>query len=175
MNWNFNAGNFSLRLPVSDQDGDALYALMNDQTVVDHIPRQAMTVSAQALDELRRMAMRFETREAAFWLVEGMYDKHVIARIGIHHINWMQLSAQLQWELSAAVDLAVMQEILPQVLRFIFEELKLHRIEMRLCASERHEQLLQQLGFVREGVLPAQQEYEGDNVDLVVYSRLSSD
>lgn len=175
MNWNFNAGNFSLRLPVSDQDGDALYALMSNQQAVDHIPRQAMSVSAQSLDELRRMAMRFETREAAFWLVEGMYDKQLIARIGIHHINWMQLSAQLQWELSDAVDLAVMQEIMPEVLRFIFDELKLHRLEMRLRSSEKHEALLAQLGFVREGELPAQMEYEGESIDLVVYSRLSTD
>ena len=83
MNWNFSAGNFSLRLPVTDQDGDALYELMSVQAQVDHLPRQAMTVPAQALDELRRMAMRFETREAAFWLVEGMYDKQLVARIGI--------------------------------------------------------------------------------------------
>ena len=74
MNWNFTAGNFSLRLPLTEQDGDALYELMSAQSRVDHLPRLAMSVEAQALDELRRVAMRFETREAAFWLVEGLFD-----------------------------------------------------------------------------------------------------
>ena len=176
MNWNFSAGNFSLRLPVTDQDGDALYALMSVQEQVDHLPRLAMSVSAQALDELRRMAMRFETREAAFWLVEGMYDKQLVARIGIQKINWMQLSAQLQWELSAAVELPELQEIFPAIANFIFDELNLHRLEMRLReGSDKHEQLLKNLGFTFEGVLPAQVEYEGESVNMAGWSLLSSD
>ncbi len=176
MNWNFTAGNFSLRLPVTDQDGDALYELMSVQQRVDHLPRLAMSVSAQALDELRRVAMRFETREAAFWLVEGLFDKQLVARLGIYKINWMQLSAQLQWELADTVDLPLMLEIIPPLLNFAFDELNLHRIEMRLRAgSERHEALLQGLGFTFEGILPAQLEYEGQSVDLAVWSYLSSD
>ncbi len=176
MNWNFSAGNFSLRLPVSGQDGDALYALLKEQRRVDHIPRQALTVEAQALDELRRMAMRFENREAAFWLVEGLYDKQLLARIGIQKINWMQSCAQLQWELTDAVDSPVLQEVMPPLLNFCFTELGLHRIDMRLRAgSELHETLLQQLGFHYEGCLPAQVEYNDTSVDMALYSRLSSD
>lgn len=176
MNWNFPAGNFSLRLPLIDQDGPALFGLLKEQTRVDHIPRLAMSVEAQALDELRRMAMRFETREAAFWLVEGLYDKQLIARIGIQKINWMLSIAQLQWELTDGADLPVLQEVLPAVLNFCFAELGLHRIEMRLAAgSEHHEKLLQQLGFHYEGCLPAQVEYNDSSVDMALYSRLSTD
>ncbi|MCD8522919.1 MAG: GNAT family N-acetyltransferase [Saccharospirillaceae bacterium] len=176
MNWNFPAGNFTLRLPLVDQDGPALFSLLKEQTRVDHIPRLAMSVEAQALDELRRMAMRFETREAAFWLVEGLYDKQLLARIGIQKINWMLSSAQLQWELTDGADLPVLQEVLPAVLNFCFAELGLHRIEMRLRAgSESHETLLQQLGFHYEGCLPAQIEYNDTSVGLALYSRLSTD
>ena len=176
MNWNFPAGNFTLRLPLVDQDGAALYDLLKEQTRVDHIPRLAMSVEAQALDELRRMAMRFETREAAFWLVEGAYDQQLLARIGIQKINWMLSSAQLQWELSDAADLAVLQEVMPPLLNFCFSELGLHRIEMRLRAgSEPHETLLQQLGFHYEGCLPAQVEYNDSSVDMALYSFLASD
>jgi len=176
MNWNFPAGNFTLRLPLVDQDGAALYDLLKEQTRVDHIPRLAMSVEAQALDELRRMAMRFETREAAFWLVEGAYDQQLLARIGIQKINWMLSSAQLQWELSDAADLPVLQEVMPAVLNFCFAELGLHRIEMRLRAgSEQHEALLQQLGFHYEGCLPAQVEYNDSSVDMALYSFLASD
>ncbi|MAS26298.1 MAG: hypothetical protein CMH99_13155, partial [Oceanospirillaceae bacterium] len=118
----------------------------------------------------------FETREAAFWLVEGMYDKQLVARIGIQKINWMQLSAQLQWELSAAVELPELQEIFPAIANFIFDELNLHRLEMRLReGSDKHEQLLKNLGFTFEGVLPAQVEYEGESVNMAVWSLLSSD
>lgn len=176
MNWNFTAGHFSLRLPVTDQDGGALFALLNAQHRLDHIPRIAMNVEAQALDELRRMAMRFETREAAFWLVEGTYDQQLIARIGLQRINWMLLSAQLYWELADEVDLAMLQEFAPAVLNFAFDQLGLHRIEMRLkTGSTRHADLLKGLGFQYEGCLPAQLEIEGQDIDLDVYSFLATD
>ena len=46
MNWNFSAGNFSLRLPVTDQDGDALYELMSVQAQVE-VREQKLREAAQ--------------------------------------------------------------------------------------------------------------------------------
>lgn len=173
--WNFSAGDFSLRLPITDQDGDALFALLNDADIAAHIPRLPLTVSVQALDELRRMAMRFETREAAFWLVENNAGE-LIGRIGIQHINWLQRSARLQWEFPASVTAAELQQIVPAVLNYAFNELGLHRIEMRLePGHELQQQRLQALGFQREGCLPAQLEFEGRSVDLELWSVLATD
>src|SRR5690606_35436529 len=120
--WNFTAGGFSLRLPVTEQDNEALFVLLNDAAVAAHIPRLPLTVAAQALDELRRVAMRFETREAAFWLVENNAGE-LIGRIGIQNINWLQRSARLQWEFPASVSLADLQQIVPAVLNYAFSEL----------------------------------------------------
>src|SRR5690606_35598812 len=119
--WNFTAGDYSLRLPVTDQDGDALFALLSDADIAAHIPRLPLTVAAQALDELRRVAMRFETREAAFWLVENNAGE-LIGRIGIQNINWLQRSARLQWEFPASVTAAELQQIVPAVLNYAFSE-----------------------------------------------------
>ena len=113
MSWNFETEQFLIRLPVSDQDGAALFHLLSQNSAAAHIPRLPMTVEAQALDELRRIAMRFETREAAFWLIERKSDGQVVARIGVQYINWMMLNAQLQWELSAECGLEELQEVLP--------------------------------------------------------------
>lgn len=173
--WNFSAGDFSLRLPITDQDGDALFALLNDAGIAAHIPRLPLTVSVQALDELRRMAMRFETREAAFWLVENNAGE-LIGRIGIQNINWLQRSARLQWEFPARVTDAELQQIVPAVLNYAFNELGLHRIEMRLEPGHAlQQQRLQALGFQREGCLPAQLEFEGRSVDLELWSVLATD
>ena len=172
--WNFTAGDYALRLPVTDQDGDALFALLSDADIAAHIPRLPMTVSAQALDELRRIAMRFETREAAFWLVEN--NAELIGRIGIQNINWLQRSARLQWEFPHSVPVEALQQIVPAVLNYGFNELGLHRVEMRLePGHEVQQQRLQALGFQREGCLPAQLEFEGRSVDLELWSFLATD
>lgn len=176
MNWNFSTPNFSLRLPQADQDGDALYELLSQPGVMAHIPKASMSVSAQSLDELRRVAMRFEVRESACWMVEGAFDKQLIARVGIQKINWMTESAQFWWELSDKVDFSVLAEVIPAVMNFCFDELQLNRLEMRLVKdSPLHEDYLKQIGFQLEGCLPAQQEFEGQSVDLKLYSFLAND
>lgn len=173
MNWNFQVGDFTLRLPNSEQDLDALMGLLQQAQVSAHIPSLPLTEAYRVTDELRRMAMRFEAREAAFWLVEK--DGQLLGRISLQRINWMQRSAQLQWERTAALDLAAMQQVLPVLLRFAFDELNLHRIEMRLLSGTEQDALLQGLGFSFEGVLPAQWEYLGKDIDLALWSVLKSD
>lgn len=172
MNWNFTAGEFSLRLPNSEQDASALFGLLSDPVVSAHIPRAPLSEAHQVTDELRRMAMRFEAREAAFWLVEK--EQQLLGRIGISHINWMQRSAQLQWELSPALDLEAMRKLLPSVREFCFQTLSLHRLELRLLVQTQDE-LLNGLGFSFEGILPAQLEYQGEDRDLAIWSLLARD
>ncbi|MCH2041031.1 MAG: GNAT family N-acetyltransferase [Saccharospirillaceae bacterium] len=176
MNWNFSTANFSLRLPDANQDNDALYELLSQPGVMAHIPKASMSVSAQSLDELRRVAMRFEVRESACWLVEGSFDKQLIARVGVQKINWMTDSAQFWWELSDRIDFTILAEVIPAVMNFCFDELKLNRLEMRVVSgSILHEEYLKQIGFQYEGCLPAQQEFEGKTIDLALYSFLAGD
>jgi ribosomal-protein-alanine N-acetyltransferase len=173
MNWNFTAGDFQLRLPVTDEDGDAVYELLKDASRRAHLPALPLDVSAQALDDLRRWALRFQTREAACWLIEQ--QGQLRGRIGLQHINWMTLSAQLWWELDEDLALADMQQVVPAVVAFCQRELGLHRIEVRLRReATRHLELAQELGFVHEGYLPAQLEFEGDSVDLELFSQLAA-
>ena len=174
MNWNFVTDNYLIRLPVSERDGDALFNLLRQQGVVDHIPRLAMSINEQALDELRRIALRFETREAAFWLIEKEGTGELVARIGIQNINWMMLNCQLQWELAPACDLTALQEIVPAILHFVFNELRLHRVEMRIRSNnDVHAHLLETLGFSKEGTLPSQFEYSGEDISLDIWSILA--
>lgn len=173
MNWNFLAGDFVLRLPVAENDQPLLFELLQQSAAVAHIPRTALIMQPQIEDEFRRMAQRFEAREAAFWLIENLEDK-LIARVSVQHINWLQRSAQLVWELTEEVTLADMQQFMPKLTEFLFTELGLHRLEMRLRPDfQRHNDLLEGLGFEYEGCLPAQLEHQDENIDLAVWSLLS--
>lgn len=174
MNWNFLAGDFVLRLPVAENDQPVLFELLQQPAVLAHIPRTVIITKAQLEDEFRRMAQRFQAREAAFWLVENAEDK-LIARVSAQQINWLQRSAQLVWELNADVTLADMQQFMPKLTEFLFNELGLHRLEMRLRPDfQQHNSLLEGLGFQYEGCLPAQLEHQGENVDLAVWSLLNN-
>ena len=95
----FSAGRgFPYVYPSPNRDGEALCLLLNDAKKLPRIFRALpLTVAAQALDELRRVAMRFETREAAFWLVENNAGWESAGRIGIQNIELVaRRSARLQ-------------------------------------------------------------------------------
>jgi ribosomal-protein-alanine N-acetyltransferase len=115
--------------------------------------------------------MRFESREAAFWLIERKIDGQLLARIGVQHINWMMLNTQMQWELSPECDLVVLTEVIPAILNVLKDDLQLRRVEMRVRAGNvEQKQHLEALSFEHEGSLPSQFEYNGEDVNLDIYS-----
>lgn len=174
MIWNFIAGDYLLRLPVADNDRNILQELLQVPEVSAHIPRLPFYFDAQLDEEFRQIAQRFEAREAAYWMVENEQDT-LVARISIQQINWLQRNAQLQWELSDQIDLEGLQQVFPALKKFCFEELGLHRLEMRLRPDfERHNRLLTALGFEYEGCLPEQLEFQKENIDLAVWSILNA-
>jgi RimJ/RimL family protein N-acetyltransferase len=181
MNWNFETEHFFIRLPISDQDGDALYGLLKNPQTSAHLPRLPMFASVQSLDELRRATLRFQAREAAVWLVESRSDNidemaELKARFTLQNINWMLQSGRLQWELAASLTQPQFAEILAAIEHFCFAELGLHRLEVRMLPdAQPHADWLQTLGYIHEGCLPAQLEYEGEWVDQALYSRLATD
>ncbi|MDO6681291.1 MULTISPECIES: GNAT family N-acetyltransferase [unclassified Oceanobacter] len=181
MNWNLQAGPFVIRLPVIDQDGDALYGLLKDPDASAHIPKPPMYASVQSLDELRRASMKFKSREGACWLVEchsGDVDAlaELLARVTLDSINWMLNSARLQWEVSPSVEADELETIIGAIEAFCFNELGLHRLEVALLpGSTRHEAFLDQLGYQYEGCLPAQLEFDEQWRDLNLYARLATD
>ena len=176
MNWNFLAGDYLLRLPNAEHDQHALLELLQASSVSAHLPRLPMITTSQIEDEFRRMAQRFQAREAAFWWVEDAEDK-ALGRVSIQQINWLQRSAQLVWEWHSRVVLADLHASLPKLFEFCFQELGLHRLEMRWCeadSSVNHAEFLHHLGFQHEGILPLQGEFQGQNYDHQVWSLLKS-
>lgn len=174
MNWNMQTPQFNLRLPITDQDGDALFDLLKDPRVSAHIPAVPLYAEVQGLDELRRATLQFQAREAATWLLERQGDGVVLARIRLLNINWMTHCARLQWELSPMLAEGELDSVMALVHEFCFKELDLHRLEMRLCPGhDDHSQRLERLGYEYEGCLPAQLEFEGEFMDLAVYSILA--
>jgi len=181
MNWNFETENFLIRLPITDQDEESLYGLLQNATVGAHLPKSQLYSSVQVLDELRRATMRFQAREASTWLIErltgSLEDRARLAgRVVLCDINWMQASARLQWELDDDIVASQLAEFVGAIEQFCFSELGLHRLELRMLPdASKHIELAKALGYQQEGVLPAQLEFEGNWIDQAVFGKLATD
>ena len=176
MNWNLSTEHYDVRF-ANEEDIQNIYALLSTKGVVKHHPKSPMVVEAQAMDEARRMVMQFESKEAAFWLVEEIATGKVIARIRLQKFNWMSASGQLVLDIFPEYkNSAQVAEIVYAVLILAYEDLSLHRIEWLLQASDlRSIELATTFGFQHEGQLNSVVEFEDQWIDYQVYSMLNND
>lgn len=67
----------------------------------------------------------------------------------------------------------IMKEAMGAVLKYGFDQLKLHSVEARLLAANKSSALLlESAGFAREGYLREEMYFRGNFYDTVIYSRL---
>lgn len=123
------------------------------------------------------MVMQFESKEAAFWLVEDKLTGNVIARISFQNFNWISASAQLQIEIYPEFKTQiVLAELIYAVATLAFEDLSLHRLEWLLMAKdEQSVAIAKALGFNHDGQYMSYFEFEGNWIDYQIYSLLVSD
>lgn len=176
MNWNLKTDRFLVRF-ASEADIPALYTLLSEESVVRHLPRHAMVVEAQAMDEARRMVMQFEAREAVYWLIEDRVTGEIFGRLAFRSFNWIHGHAEMQLELREdKYSPETVAEILYPAMCLAFEDLSLHRIEWQLMAEHPWlPEILDNLGFQHEGRIPSALEFESRWIDMQVYSMLNTD
>lgn len=176
MNWNLETDRFYVRFS-HEEDIPNIYALLSNNEVVKSVPKNPMVVEAQAMDEARRMVMQFDSKEAAFWLVEEKASGNVIARISLQKFNWINASAQLQVEvLPKDKSQSVLSELVYAVATLAFEDLSLHRVEWFLLGEDgKSIEIAQAIGFHHDGQLKHYMEFEGAWIDYQVYSLLKTD
>lgn len=176
MNWNLETDHYYVRF-AHEEDITNIYSLLSNNDVVKYVPKNPMVVEAQAMDLARRMVMQFESKEAAFWLVEDKLTGKVIARISFQKFNWISASAQLQIEIYPEHKTQeVLAELIYAVATLAYEDLSLHRLEWLLVAEDEQSiAIAQALGFNRDGQYMSYFEFEGSWVDYQVFSLLDSD
>jgi ribosomal-protein-serine acetyltransferase len=105
------------------------------------------------------------------------YGGKLAGGIGCHAIDWANRSCAFGYWLDAAVrSRGVMTQCCAALLRYLFEELKLHRVCIR-CATgnTRSCAIPQRLGFRREGVELEAEWVNGQWVDLVNWAILEDE
>ena len=136
-----------------------------DQTLSEEDIRQFIS-RAQAQTEAGRGP------QAIIWA-----DGELAGSIGFHAIDWTNRSAAIGYWLDAAHQgHGIMTLCCASLLDYAFQELRLHRIEIRCGAGNlRSCAIPERLGFTREGVA-REAEWVNDRwVDLVVWSMLQRD
>lgn len=115
---------------------------------------------------------RGEELHAGIW-----QGARLIGSVGHHRIDPLSRSVSIGYWLDAAVEgKGIMTRSCQAMLRYLFEERKLHRVEIR-CATgnARSCAIPARLGFTREGVLREAEWVKDRFLDLVIWSLLESE
>jgi ribosomal-protein-serine acetyltransferase len=105
------------------------------------------------------------------------HDGELCGAVGLHRIDWPNRSVSLgYWIAQDKQGLGIVTRSVAALVGHCFDELALHRVEIRCGAENRRSRAIPvRLGFREEGVLRDAQ-WLGDRFsDMVVYSRLRTD
>jgi len=167
-----------LRLrPYREDDGDAVFALYSDPTVVRYWSFPAWTQRSQADAYLKRVFAETDAGEIFPWVVADRASDHLAGTLTLFSLHCEQLRAEIGYSLAPNFQgRGLASEALRCGLGYAFDRLGLLRIEADIDPrNEPSWRLLERLGFVREGLLRKRWRVKGEVCDTAFYGLLEED
>lgn len=164
-----------LRLP-EDKDAQALFENVdrNRQYLRQFMPWvDYNTTVADALTFISECRKNYAEGEGFSCCI--VHQGKIVGTVGFHHIDKLNLKTEIGYWLSQdSQGKGLMRESCKALIKYAFEELKLHRVEIR-CAidNETSQRIPESLGFTREGVLRGAMLLNGQFKDVFLYSLLN--
>jgi ribosomal-protein-serine acetyltransferase len=134
----------------------------------------------------RSDALRFIRDSAAAWVDGRAYDFAIrshddgtthLGNISVWHTSRRELSGEIgYWVRSDRTGEGIATEAAARVLQTAFEELRLHRVTLRIAAGNRaSERIAEKLGFVQEGMLRKEVLIGGEWIDHSLWALLDEE
>ena len=162
---------------VRTDDAPALFAIHSDPQVMRYWSYPAWTQAAQAEQKVADIQRQRRELDILVWTIADAGTDRLIGTSAVFAIDLAQGRAEIGYSLHRDWHgRGLASETLRLILRYLFDELGLRRIEAdadpRNAASCR---LLEKLGFVREGLLRERWHVNGELSDSLIYGLLRSE
>jgi len=159
---------FNLR-PLTIEDENEIFALRSDDSINEYLDRP----KANSIDDARKFIHKIiegiSQDESIFWVISSKDNPALAATICLWKISKEHATAEIGYEvLPRFQGKGIMQEVIPKIIEYGFETLKLNAIEAELSPRNlKSVRLLEKYGFVRKD--NANKTGEEENPDSVVY------
>ena len=162
---------------VRTDDAPALFAIHSNPQVMRYWSYPAWTALAQAEQKVADIQRQRRELDILVWAIADAGTDRLIGTSAVFAIDLAQGRAEIGYSLHRDWHgRGLASETLRLILRYLFDELGLRRIEAdadpRNAASCR---LLEKLGFVREGLLRERWHVNGEICDTALYGLLGRD
>lgn len=162
---------------VTADDSPHLLAYLSKPEVVRHMGLDPFTSLEDALEEIAWYDSILEEGTGVRWGITLTGQNEVIGSCGFLNVSAKHQRAEIGFELSSDYwGRGIVGEALRAVVRHGFAQLGFHRIEALVePANTASQQLLERVGFTREGLLRGYEFTRGKYDDLYMYSLLETD
>jgi ribosomal-protein-alanine N-acetyltransferase len=156
---------FRLRQLTKDDENE-IFALRSNDFINQFLDRPKANTLDDARNFISKITNGIATNEAIFWVVTPKDEARFLGTICLWQISKKDAKAEIGYELLPVNHgKGIMQEVIPEVIRYALEEMKLHSIEAELSPRNvKSVRLLEKNGFT------VKTEFNNDNPDLVIYA-----
>ncbi|AFY54560.1 acetyltransferase, ribosomal protein N-acetylase [Rivularia sp. PCC 7116] len=162
---------------VNQSDAKAIFKHFSDKEVLRYHDLEAFTNIEQAKNIIASFYHKFHSQQMIRWGIAKKEDNVIIGTCGFH--NWVQKSfqAEIGYELSQAYwRKGIMTEALTAMIKFGFKKMELNRITATVMLENiASMKLLENNGFVEEGVLREHGFWKGGFHDLKIFALLKKE
>ncbi|MCA9908534.1 MAG: GNAT family N-acetyltransferase [Anaerolineae bacterium] len=158
-------------------DAEAMFAIKSNLVVTHAYGRTPHNSLDDTQAWMERIHGNYERREGLVWAVTFPDKDVVIGSVLLWNFDEDYRCGELGYELDPAFwRQGIMVEAVPVVLRYVFADLDLHRIEAVTSAENvPSSSLLLKLGFTLEGTLRQRQFFAGHYADQIYFGLLKAE
>ncbi len=158
-------------------DADLRFGMRSDPGHVRHLLAAPMVSIDEARARIAWILRDMTLGRSKGWTLVVKESGERIGQVAICRIDAPNRSASVAYELrQTARGAGFAREAVERIVRFGFEELRLHRLQAEVDPqNERSRRLLEALGFTYEGILRGARLFEERFHDDAIYARLATD
>jgi len=157
-------------------DGEDLFAMRSDETVMEHIGRKKATSLQDALDLIERVLTDRQENNGITWGLTLHGDDTLIGTIGYYRLQKEHFRGEIGYMLAKEHwGKGLMSEAIIAAVQYGFDEMNFHSIEaITDPANKKSCIVLERNGFAKEGHIKENFYWDGKFFDSVIYSKLRS-
>ncbi|MDQ1165279.1 GNAT family N-acetyltransferase [Flavobacterium sp. SORGH_AS_0622] len=159
---------------VNDGDVKEVFELRSNPETMKYIPRPLVKDYEDAMEHIKMIKEKIENNTGINWAIRLKDNSKLLGIIGFYRLQPENYRAEIGYIILPEFQgKGLVPEAVTRLIKFGFEDLRLHSIEAVIDPENyASEKVLQKCGFTKEAHLREAEFYEGKFLDKVIYSLL---
>ncbi|BDU25911.1 GNAT family N-acetyltransferase [Flavobacterium sp. GSB-24] len=159
---------------VNDGDVKEVFELRSNPETMKYIPRPLVKDREDAMEHIKMIKEKIENNTGINWAIRLKDNSKLLGIIGFYRLQPENYRAEIGYIILPEFQgKGLVPEAVTRLIKFGFEDLRLHSIEAVIDPENyASEKVLQKCGFTKEAHLREAEFYEGKFLDKVIYSLL---